>query len=436
MVQDIKSVCVAGGGTMGSGIAAACAAAGRSVLILELDAKLAQRGIDRALATAQTPEEKAQLAGLIQAGTLAERREEIGRYDWICEAIDEDLDKKRALFAQLEPLRREGSVVSTNTSGILLRNIAAGLPERFRHDVTVTHFFNPVRVMRLLELVAGPDTRPEVYGALAAFCRDVLGKGVVHAKDTVNFIGNRIGCYWMLSGLHIAKPYLAQGLSMEKMDALMGAPVGVPSTGLYGLVDLIGLDVMHMIGKNMAANLPAGDAGLACGNFPEAEETLFARGQLGRKSGGGFYRVLKAADGSKTKEVFDLTSNEWRTAAAIQLDPQHARAETLLFSDDPEGRFAWELMGGTLCYAARLVPEISDDLVGIDRAMRWGFAWKKGPFELLDEIGPSRVIERLRGAGQDVPRMLAVLESAGAASFYRGGEYLGLDGAYHPLPPE
>ena len=271
---------------------------------------------------------------------------------------------------------------------------------------------------------------------LAVFCRDVLCKGVVPAKDTVNFIGNRIGCYWLLSGLHIAKPYLAQGLSMEKMDALMASPVGVPPTGFYGLVDLIGLDVMNLIGENMAANLQAGDPGKTCGKFPEAEQALLERGQLGRKSGGGFYRVLKAADGSKTKEVYDITSNEWRPAAAIKLAPQHASAESLLFSDDLEGRFAWELMGGTLLYAAGLVPEISDDIVGIDRAMRWGFAWKKGPFELLDEVGPARVIERLKAGGQAVPSMLAVLEGAHAAKFYRDGEYLGLDGAYHPMPAE
>ena len=170
--------------------------------------------------------------------------------------------------------------------------------------------------------------------------------------------------------------------------------------------------------------------------FPPAEQALLAKGQLGRKSGGGFYRIQKAADGSKLKQVFDLNSKEWRPAAAIKLNPQHARAETLLFSDDPEGRFAWELMGGTLLYAAGLVPEISDDIVGIDRAMRWGFAWKKGPFELLDEVGPARVIERVRRAGQQVPRMLAVLEGARAERFYRDGQYLGLDGAYHPLPPE
>ena len=436
MAYEIESVAIIGGGTMGSGIAAACAAAGRSVLLLETDAASAQRALGRALATAQSPEEKAALAKFIETGTVAERLGEIGRYDWICEAVVEDLQTKRELFAKLEPLRRDGSVVSTNTSGIPLRDIAAGLPERLRRDIVVTHFFNPVRVMRLLEIVAGPETRAQARDALAAFCHDALGKGVVYAKDTVNFIGNRIGCFWMLSGLHKAKPYLAQGLGMETIDALMGAPVGLPSTGLYGLIDLIGLDVMDFVGKNLAINLPAGDAGLAYTRFPEAEQALLTRGQLGRKSGGGFYRVLKAADGSKTKEVYDLQSQAWRAAAAVQLAPQHSQAGTLLFSGDAEGRFAWDLMGGTLLSAAGLIPEISDDVVNIDRAMRWGFAWKKGPFELLDEIGPQRVIERVRGTGQPVPKMLAVLDAARAPRFYRDGEYLGLDGVYRPVPAE
>ncbi len=436
MTFHIQSVAVIGGGTMGSSIAAACADAGRSVVIIESDERLAAKALDRTLASAQSSEEMAYLAQHIDAGTMESKHEKIAECDWICEAVVEDLETKRSVFAKLEPIRCNGSIVSSNTSGIMLKDIAAGFPQRLRRDILVTHFYNPVRVMRLLEMVAGPETRHEAVNGLSAFCHDVLRKGVVHAKDTPNFIGNRIGCYWMLSGLHKAKPDKAHGLGIEKIDALMGAPVGIPSTSLYGLIDLIGLDVMEFIGKNLAATLPAGDAGLAFTKFPEAEQVLLDRGQLGRKSGGGFYRVLKQAGGSKRKEVFDLESNEWRPAIPVQLAPHHAQASTLLFSDDPEGHYAWDLMGGTLLYAAGLLPEISEDLVSIDRAMRWGFAWKKGPFELLDEIGPQRVIDRVRSSGQPVPTMLAVLESAKAPSFYRDGEYLGLDGSYYSLPSE
>jgi 3-hydroxyacyl-CoA dehydrogenase len=225
---------------------------------------------------------------------------------------------------------------------------------------------------------------------------------------------------------------------METVDALMSAPVGLPPTGLYGLVDLIGLDVMDLVGKNLAANLPAGDPGLDCAAFPPTEQAMHERGQLGRKSGGGFYRVTKREDGSKLKEVYDLVAGDWRVADEVALDTAHAEAGALLFTDDAEGRFAWDLMGGTLGYAADLVPEISDTVVGVDRAMRWGFNWQQGPFELLDALGPARVIARLEAEGRPLPRMLAVLRDAGADSFYRNGgsECLGPDGAWHTVEPE
>jgi len=438
MTREINSVAVIGGGTMGSGIAAASAAAGRRVLLLDIDSAAAAKALERALATAQNPEERERLAERIVTGTIDANLAKIADYDWVCEAIIEDLAAKRALFARLEALRRAGSVVSTNTSGIPLRAITEGLPSRLRQDIVVTHFFNPVRVMRLLEIVASAETRPEVVEALATFCRTALGKGVVHAKDTVNFIGNRIGCFWMLSGLHKAKPYLSAGLSPERIDALMGAPVGLPATGLYGLIDLIGLDVMDFVAKNLAANLPEADVGRAFTAFPAAERALLERGQLGRKSGGGFTRVTKRADGSKLKETYDLAGGAWRPAETVTLAAPHDRAETLLFADDAEGRFSWDLLGGTLLYAADLIPEIADDIVNVDRAIRWGFAWKKGPFELLDAIGPARVIARLEAEGQTLPHLLTVLKRTGAASFYRedGREFLGADGAYHPVPAE
>ncbi|MDH5411101.1 MAG: 3-hydroxyacyl-CoA dehydrogenase family protein, partial [Alphaproteobacteria bacterium] len=226
------------------------------------------------------------------------------------------------------------------------------------------------------------------------------------------------------------------GLSMEMVDALMGAPVGLPSTGLYGLIDLIGLDIMDFVGKNLDRNLPADDAGRGYLNFPPAEREMMTRGQLGRKTGGGFYKLTKHEDGSRTKETFDLLTGAWRPA--MEVTPSHDDARSLLFAEDVEGRFAWACMGGALVYAADLVPQISDDIVNVDRAMRWGFAWKKGPFELLDEIGPSAVITRLEQEAHQVPHMLAILRDAGADSFYRDGgkEFLGTDGRYHPVPAE
>jgi len=331
-------------------------------------------------------------------------------------------------------LRKDGSVVSTNTSGIPLRDITEGMPARLLGDVCVTHFFNPVKIMRLCELVPGAQTDAAVVDAFRGFLGGVMGKGVVNAKDTVNFIGNRIGCFWMLRGLHAATQARAGGLSQERIDALMSAPMGLPPTGLYGLIDLIGLDIMDFVGKNLAINLPAGDMGVDYTAFPAAEQAMLERGQLGRKTGGGFYRVSKLDDGSKKKETFDLGSGAWRDAeeVALQAGPD------VMFDDGADGAFAWEIMGATLAYAADLIPEISDDIVNVDRAMRWGFAWSKGPFELLDALGPSRFLAKYKDTHGHTPAMLGVLEKAGAETFYGDGgkTFLGLDGQYHPVPAE
>ena len=436
MSRTIDSVAVLGGGTMGAGIAGLCAEAGHRVLLLDVDRATAEKALDPMLQGRPPALEDPAKAGLITLGTFDDDLAAIADYDWICEAIVEDVHVKRALFEKIERFRREGSVVSTNTSGIPLRSITEGLPERLRRDIAVTHFFNPVKVMKLIELVPDTDTTPDVMAAFADFCGNTLGKGVVHAKDTVNFIGNRIGCFLLLSGLHKAKAALAAGLSMEEIDALMDGPVGLPSTGLYGLFDLIGLDVMNLVGRNLAINLPADDTGHAFTAFPPAEQAMLERGQLGRKSGGGFYKMIKHDDGSRSKEVFDVIAEDWHDAHDIELAEAHQDAASLMFGDDAQGRLVWDLMGGALLYAADLVPQISDDIVNIDNAMRWGFAWKRGPFQLLDALGPVRVIEKLKSESQAVPKMLAVLEEADGETFYRadGAEYLGLDGAYHPVP--
>ncbi len=436
MSKAIERIAVLGAGTMGSGIAAACADAGCDVLLLDVTKDRAEQAI-AAMTQGRSPAlEDALLAKKIKPGSLDDDLAEVGGYDWICEAIVEDLETKRALFSKLEPLRHNDAVISTNTSGIPLRAIVVNMPASFSERIVVTHFFNPVKVMKLLEIVPSPTTAPGVVDRLADFGRDRLGKGVVHAKDTVNFIGNRIGCFWMLAGLHKAKAALQAGVSMEEIDALMGEPVGIPRTGLYGLIDLIGLDVMDLVGKNLAKNLPEGDLGHAFVALPADEQAMLDRGQFGRKTGGGFYRMHKADDGSRSKETFDLQGQAWRTADKVGLSAPHDQAATLLFADDAQGRFAADLMGATLFYAADLLPDIADDIVNIDRAMRWGFNWTKGPFELIDAIGPDRLMAKIEADGNNLPTMLKVLKDAGAASFYdqEAGTFLGLDGRYHPMP--
>ncbi|MBC6439159.1 MAG: hypothetical protein GDA49_01820 [Rhodospirillales bacterium] len=436
MTREIKSVAVIGGGTMGTGIAGKCADAGIKVLLLDIDEQAVARSMERITGGRSPAIDDPGSARLIETGTFDEI-ERIADYDWICEAVIEDLETKRDLFDKLEAARSDGSVISTNTSGIPLRAITRDKPERLRRDVVVTHFFNPVKVMKLLEVVPGEDTTSDVVDAMAAFGSDKLGKGVVHAKDTVNFIGNRIGCFWMLSGLHKArKARLDDGLSMETIDAVMSAPVGLPGTGLYGLIDLIGLDVMDFVGRNLAANLPSGDEGLATTSFPPEEQAMLERGQLGRKTGGGFYKVTRNDDGSRIRETFDLDAGDWRLAEEPALDDKHSALQSLMGSEDTVGGFARDLMGGTLLYAAGLIPQISDDVVNIDRAMRWGFAWRQGPFEMLDTLGVRSVIGRLETKGVALPAMLQIARDAGAESFYRndGAEFLGRDGTWHQVP--
>jgi len=411
---------------MGSGIAAASAAAGCSVLLLDVSKEAAEAALEHVDENAKH---------LVTTGTVDADLNAVSDYDWVCEAVVEDLEIKRELFARLEPIRKDGSVISSNTSGIPLSQISAGMSPRFRADVAITHFFNPVKVMRLFELVPGEDTDDDVIAAFAEFGADRLGKGVVHAKDTVNFIGNRIGCFFMLSGLHLAKPFLLEGMNQETVDAILAAPVGLPPTGLYGLIDLIGLDVMELVGENLAVNLPEEDAGRAYTGFPLVEQNMHDRGQLGRKAGGGFFRQLKLDDGSRRKETFDLLDETWRDAEEAILEGVSKDLGEVIFQDSPAGKLAWQIFGGTLRYAADLVPEIADDVVNIDNAIRWGFNWVHGPFEMLDHLNPRRVIERIRAEGDQPPSMLEVLEKEGASSFYRnqGTEFLGFDGQYHSV---
>ncbi len=433
MTRTINSVAVIGAGTMGTGIAGKCADAGCRVLLLDVDrdtVDVAKRRItDGRPPAIDNPDS----ASLIETGTFDDLAK-ITDYDWICEAVIEDLATKRDMFTKLEHWRSDGSVISTNTSGIPLRSITEGMPARLRRDVVVTHFFNPVKVMKLLEIVPGEETAPEVVEAMAAFCSTRLGKGVVHAKDTVNFIGNRIGCFWMLSGLHKARRARRDGgLQMEEIDALMSAPVGLPPTGLYGLIDLIGLDVMDLVARNLAANLPEGDTGHLYTTFPEEERAMLARGQLGRKTRGGFYRVTRTGDGDRLRETFDLEGGQWRPSTTPDVAGTAASPRELMTAPGAAGDFARDLMGGVLAYAAGLAGEISDDIVNIDRAMRWGFAWKRGPFELIDDIGHDTLAAILEASGEPLPAMLRVAGDAGVSTFHDGERFLGLDGQWHDI---
>ena len=435
-MTEINKVAVLGAGTMGSGIAGVCANVGCDVLLLDLEQSACDSAKERLAAGRSPVIQDPQALEKIQTGSFDDDLEKLADYDWICEAIVENVDIKRELFEKVEAVRNDGSIITTNTSGIPLRDIYRDMPTRLQQDIAVTHFFNPVHIMKLVELVPGEETKPQVITTLADFLGNTLNKGVVYAKDTVNFIGNRIGCMWMLSGLHIAENAMREdGLNIETVDALMSAPVGLPATGLYGLVDLIGLDVMYNVGKNLEINLPQEDVGRNFVNFTESVQKLYERGQLGRKTGGGFYKLTRHDDGSKSMEVFDLQNDRWRPAEKPVLSDQEDNISKLFTSDSAAGRFVREVMTTTLCYSADLVPEIADDIVNIDRAMRWGFGWKNGPFQLIDELGAQNLGKRLEEDGKSPPKMLKLLLDSGESSFYRneGKEFFGTDGKWHAV---
>jgi len=432
-MTNIDKVVVLGAGTMGMGIAGVCANAGCEVLLLDLDKSACDAAKEKLVAGRSPVITDASNLDRISTGSFDNDLEKIKDYDWICEVVVENVDIKRSLLAKVESARSDNSIISTNTSGIPLRDIYRDMPDRLQQDIAVTHFFNPVHIMKLVELVPGEHTRPDVITTLADFLGNKLNKGVVYAKDTVNFIGNRIGCMWMLSGLHVAENAMREnGLTIETIDALMADPIGLPATGLYGLVDLIGLDVMYNVGKNLETNLPKNDPGRAYTSFTKSVQQIYDRGQLGRKTGGGFYKLTRHDDGSKSMEVFDLPNDQWKAAVPVTLPESDSTLKQLFGNEGANAEFVTDIMLQTLSYSADLVPEIADDIVNIDRAMRWGFGWKNGPFQLIDLIGAEKVISVIESKGQQIPKMLTLLQENKEASFYRndGSEYFTVDGQW------
>ncbi len=428
MKNNIESIAVIGSGTMGAGIAALAADNNCKVLLLDISEETVNDGKKRINNERNPMLSNPEKINNIETGIFKNDFHKIEAYDWICEAVVESLDIKRDIFSKIEKYRKNNSLVSSNTSGIPLKDITKNMPERLLKDVCITHFFNPVKVMKLCELIPGEKTSSEAMTTLSNFLSYTMEKGVVFGKDTVNFIGNRIGCFFMLKGLHEGKKF-RDNFTIEQVDALLSKPIGLPPTGLYGLIDLIGLDVMYSVGKNLEKNLPKNDIGLDYVKLPIEEKEMFTNNQLGRKSGGGFYRIKKLETGEKVKETYNLSNKKWSLSNIVSYDNNLE----IILENSPRGNLVWNIMGSTLLYAADLIPEIADDIVNIDRAMKWGFAWKMGPFEMLDQIGNNDVIDRCMKEGIKIPKMLKLLNDSGNNTFYNDNQFLDLDGNYKPL---
>ena len=441
MSYSIERVAVIGAGTMGLGIAGQLANAGVDVVLLDLPAPgadrnaIAARALERLLDRGQPGLLHDELLSRIRIGNIEDDIGLLADRDWIAEAVVERLDVKRVLYRLIEAHRKPGSMVSSNTSTIPISLLVADMPAGFRREFAVTHFFNPVRFMRLLELVRGEDTRPEVIDCLERFGELRLGKGVVLCRDTPGFLGNRVGVFALQKALHAA---FEHGLSPEEADAVFGRPLGIPKTGVFGLYDLIGIDLMSDVVKSLVTILPAGDPFHAVAGEIPVMTRMIAEGLVGAKGGrGGFYRPGNPKTGT-TAQTLDFTNFAYRDSAPVRLDAGAAEPAAdltqLLASDGRHGRYAWDVLADTLCYAARLVPEVNESLVAIDDAMKLGYNWLQGPFEMIDAIGADRFIARLEQEGRQVPQFL---RTAAGESFYRARsshlQYLLADGSYTTL---
>jgi 3-hydroxyacyl-CoA dehydrogenase len=421
MMAEIRKVAVIGAGVMGAGIAAQVANSGTPVVLLDIVPAgaenrnaVAEGAVAKMLKSDPAPFMSKAAAKLVTTGNIEDHLDLLGDCDWIVEVVVERLDVKQALYGKIDAHRKKGSVVSSNTSTIPLRKLVAGMPESFAQDFVITHFFNPPRYMRLLEIVAGPQARPEAVSAVSSFCDYRLGKSVVHCKDRPGFIANRLGVYWLQAAVVTA---FELGLDIEDADAIIGKPMGIPKTGVFGLIDLVGLDLMPHINASMADSLPPEDVFHAMNKPSPLIDRMIREGYTGRKGKGGFYRVNREMN--KRKEAIDLATGAYRVQkkARVAAVETSGKSLTKLFEHDSvHGRYAWTVMRETLTYAAMLAGDAADEIESIDEAMRLGYNWKSGPFELIDKIGVDWFIARLEQEGRVAP---PILQLAKGRSFYR-----------------
>ena len=435
--MDIKRAAVIGSGVMGSGIAAHIANAGIPVVLLDIVPKsgddrsaIAKGALERLKKADPAAFMHPKNARLVTPGNLEDDLHLLADCDWIVEAIIEDFGLKADLYKRIDPVRKAGSVVSSNTSTIPLAMLTEGQSDAFKADFLVTHFFNPPRYMRLLELVTSEATRPDAAQAIASFCDRALGKGVVRCKDTPGFIANRIGVTWIQVAVNEA---IALGLTVEEADAVVGRPMGIPKTGIFGLMDLVGIDLTPHIAKSLLSTLPPQDYYRSIHREHAVITQMIADGYIGRKGKGGFYRLNKEG-GKKVKEAIDLQTGQFRPSEKVRLESVETAGRdlrALAEFPDKTGIYARKVLAQTLAYAASLVPEIADSIVAVDEAMRLGYNWKFGPFELIDKLGTAWFAELCRSEGIPVPALVA---QADGRSFYRveGGklQYLTTGGIY------
>ena len=439
MQPKIRKAAVIGAGVMGGGIAALLASAGIKTLMLDIvppdlepaeekDPKsrnrIAQSGLDAIKASRPPLMMSPKDLDLIRIGNLSDHLADLADCDWIVEAVVEKLEIKNALFKKIETVKKATAVVSSNTSGIPLKAMSEGLGTAFRRRFLGTHFFNPVRYMKLLEIVPGEDTLSEVIDFMIDFGERILGKGIVRAKDTPNFVGNRIGIQGMVRTM---QRMVEDGLRIPEVDALFGPAMGRPKTAMFKTADLVGLDTVGHVARNTYELVPD-DPARASFVVPDFVDRMIEKKLLGKKTQQGFYKTELTPEWKKVRKVIDPATLDYAPyepprfpclEKARSAATPAERIKAVVYGSDKGAVFAWKSLADNLIYAAERIPEIADTIVEIDNAMKWGFNFEMGPFETWDAIGIETAVTKMQSDGFTVPAKILDMLAAGHRAFYK-----------------
>jgi len=417
--STIKHAAVLGAGVMGTQLSGLFANKGIKTYLFDISIELATSGKNCLKTLKPAPLENPENIDLITPCCYDTDIEKIAQVDWVLEAVAENLDIKHKVYDMLLPYLKDSAILTTNTSGITLKELSQNFSLELKNRFMVTHFFNPPRYMQLLELVKIEDTSPKTYNIISDFGKNVLDKGIVPAKDSPNFIGNRVGVFGLMSTINIA---MKMGMNIETVDALTGAICGRPKSATFRTADVIGLDVL----KNVAMTTylkSKYDESIEMFKIPETMELLIENGNLGQKTKAGFYKK----DDNGDILVLDLDSKEYRPIGKIELglndniiqnDNVGQRINALINLDSKYGEFFWEILSRMLLYCANRIPEISDSYKDIDNAMKWGFGWEIGPFEIWDMIGFSSSVARIKSDNKTIPKWIKEMISKEEQGFY------------------
>tara|TARA_B100001094_G_scaffold318982_1_gene363206 strand:- start:23 stop:2368 length:2346 start_codon:yes stop_codon:yes gene_type:complete len=420
MSFNIKKVGVLGTGVMGAQIAAHLSNANIEVFAFDMDQETAKKGVDESVKLKPSPYYNHKSVSLITPMNYSDNLDRLKECDWIIEVISERLDWKQDLYKKIEPYISDNAIITSNTSGISLSELSSGMSEKFLSSFFITHFFNPPRYMRLVEIIKSDKTNNEMVEFMCDFMESTLGKGVVLAKDTPNFIANRIGVYGMMVTLQEA---MSKKMSIEDVDSLTGTLIGRPKSATFRTADVVGLDTMAFV-ANTAYTKCQDDKDREVFNIPDYIQTMLDNNWLGQKTKQGFYKKIdKGVIHSLDLTTLEYTPMNKKRYDAFALAKERTylkdRLNVIVRSDDVAGEFLWNCFSRTLCYASDLVGEIADDVVSIDNAMKWGFGWEYGPFEVLDAIGLEYFIDRLRKENRSIPSFLLKIKDSELSSVYK-----------------